>query len=314
MKNKLVKISKLTVKKLFDPFYAGAAAEVAFFFLMSLVPATIILAQLLDLFTLSLDAIKEVLESYLSEEILDVILPLLSYKPNTTISILFIVLALWSGSKALFSMMRITNYAHFGSSYFGSSLSGYVKRRIKAIITVIVVLVTIIFALNIIVFGELFIQMGVKYLNDFLGEGISFTSVWYTLRWIIGFALYFFMVSAIYFFLPTQVEDYSKLVTKSKWETVKKVVRAWLKNCKETYRMILPGSIFAAVTMFIATWIYAFYMRNIAFSNFNYLYGGLSSIIVLLLWFYVLSFILIIGIQLNVAIEEYSEEETVVEK
>ena len=309
MWDKIKKIVILTVKKLFDPFYAGGAAEISFFLLMSLVPSTILLAQLFNLFTLSMSAIKDVLGSYLSEDILNVVLPLLNYRPNATVSFLLIILALWSGSKAFFSMTRIANYAHYGSSPFSNPFTGYIKTRIKAMFTVILVLVTIIFALNIMVFGELFIQVGIKYLNDFLGQDISFRSVWYTLRWIIGLALYFFMICSIYYSMPSMPINYSKLFAKNKWQTVKNVISAWVKKQRAALKLIIPGSIFSSITMLIATWIYSYYMRNIAFSNFNILYGGLSSIIVLLLWFYVLTFILIIGIQLNVAIEELKNPE-----
>ena len=306
MKKKLVKISRLTVKKVFDPFYAGAAAEVSFFLLLSLVPATILLAQVLNLFTISLDAIRDVLFSYLSEEVLEIITPLLNYRASATVSVLLIILALWSGSRALFSMMRIANYALHGGSPFTNPFAGYVRVRIRAILAVILVLATMVFTINILVFGEVYIEIAVKYLIDFLGQDTDFRSIWYTLRWIIAFALYFLMVSSIYFILPTRTKEYSKQKSSSKFKNLLQVIAEWLNNQKTMYKMILPGSVFSTVTMLIATWVYAYYVRNIAFSNFNILYGSLSSIVVLLIWFYVLSFILIIGIQLNAAIQEYN--------
>jgi membrane protein len=67
-------------------------------------------------------------------------------------------------------------------------------------------------------------------------------------------------------------------------------------------RSIIPGAIFAAVGMLIATWLYAFYIKlSSAGQNFNILYGGLASVVLLLVWFYVIAFVLIIGIQFNAA-------------
>jgi membrane protein len=71
--------------------------------------------------------------------------------------------------------------------------------------------------------------------------------------------------------------------------------------------MIVPGSVFAAIGILFATWLYSIYMKNIALKNFNILYGGLSSVVILLIWFYLIAFILIIGIQLNAA---YAERKT----
>jgi phosphoglucomutase len=62
--------------------------------------------------------------------------------------------------------------------------------------------------------------------------------------------------------------------------------------------------------MLLATWLYSFYIAWVSSDerNFNILYGGLSSIVLLLIWFYVLSFVLIIGVQLNAAWIEVSDE------
>jgi membrane protein len=249
-----------------------------------------------------------VIGSYLSEELVNVIVPLLDYKPHGTVSVLLIILALWAGSKALFAMMRITNYAYHGGAPFTNAFVGYIRERIRAIFTIIIVLITLIFALNILVFGELFVQIALRYLNDFLNENYSFSEVWYTVRWIIAFILYFFMVSAIYYVLPNTRERYSNLLTRGKWKSFKRIVSAWMRNRKAMYKLILPGSLFSAVAMIAATWGYSYYMKHIAFVNFNILYGGLSSVIVMLLWLYVMSFILVIGIQINAAMWEYDKK------
>jgi uncharacterized BrkB/YihY/UPF0761 family membrane protein len=46
-------------------------------------------------------------------------------------------------------------------------------------------------------------------------------------------------------------------------------------------------------------------VRNIGLDNFNLLYGGLSTVVVMLLWFYIMSYIVITGIQVNAAVAEY---------
>jgi membrane protein len=157
------------------------------------------------------------------------------------------------------------------------------------------------------VFGEVILRAVLHYINDFLEEDFTFSGAWYTARWVIALILYYLTVLAIYYMLPNRESSISRLIVKGFWNTIRNFVRAWARNSREIYRMIVPGSIFAAVGMMLATWLYAIYMKY-ALRNFNILYGGLSSIVILLIWFYLLAFILIIGIQFNAAYAESKKE------
>jgi membrane protein len=302
----------LTVKKVLDPFYAGGAAEVAFFLLLSLTPTTILVAQILHLFTLSVSAIEDILTEYLREDITAIIMPLFRYNPSSAFSIALFLLALWAGSKALFSLMRISNYAYKSGMPFKNPFFGFIRERIRALITIVLIVFTLIFALNILVFGEVIVRVALRYLNDFLGQNYTFSDVWYAVRWMIALALYLFMVLAIYYMLPTRSSTISKHIAKGLWRTLRNIVSAWWRESRAILRMILPGGVFASLGMVFATWLYANYIRYVASYNFDILYGGLSSIVLLLVWFYVLAFILILGIQLNAAWAENKKRQEVV--
>lgn len=286
-----------------DPFYAGGAAEVAFFLILSLVPTSILLAQFLHVFSMSVSAITDLLREYLSEDVAEVILPFFNYRPSGPISAVLFVLALWAGSKALFSLMRMSNYAYAGGSGYRNSIFGYIRERARALVTIVLVLVTLIFALNILVFGEVIVRIVLRYLNDFLGQDYTFSGAWYTIRWIIALALYFFMVVSIYYMLPNRKSTFSRLIVKGFFRTLRNIMRHWWANNRAVFRMILPGSVFSAIGMLAVTWLYSFYIRYVTTSNRNFdiLYGGLSALALLLIWFYIIAFVLIIGIQLNAA-------------
>ena len=51
--------------------------------------------------------------------------------------------------------------------------------------------------------------------------------------------------------------------------------------------------------------IYAYYASH--FSNYDLFYGGLSNIVILMIWIYALSYILVVGIAINV--NEYQNED-----
>jgi membrane protein len=71
-----------------------------------------------------------------------------------------------------------------------------------------------------------------------------------------------------------------------------------LKIKKLRLRDVLPGSIFAAVGMLLVTIVYSIY-SNSPSSYMSALYGSLSSIIVLMFWFYLLSWVMILGMLFN---------------
>lgn len=300
------RIIVMTVKKAMDPYFAGGAAEVAFYLLMSLVPTTILLAQILNLFKLSMDVVEGLITEYVNDDIAAILLRYFDNGTASTLStsVVLIALAFWAGSKALFSLMRITNYAYLGGNPSKNPLTGYIKERARAIFTVLVILFTLVFAINIVIFGRVIVDAILTYLNGYLGGDYNVDEIWLDIRWILGFILYFFMVVSIYYLLPSSGKNYRKLIRRSKWKSIQLVIGAWLKHSKATLKTIFPGSLFASIGMMVVTWGYSIYMGSFSKDNFNILYGGLSTVVVLLLWFYLLAYVLILGIQINSIWEE----------
>ena len=69
---------------------------------------------------------------------------------------------------------------------------------------------------------------------------------------------------------------------------------------KKYFRFFSAGSIFATVLTVLASAAFAFFINN--FSQYNKLYGSIGAIIVILLWLYFNSFILLVGFELNASI------------
>jgi membrane protein len=64
-------------------------------------------------------------------------------------------------------------------------------------------------------------------------------------------------------------------------------------------RFINPGSIIAGVLMFVAESLLSYYFSN--FANYNKVFGSLTTVMVLLVWFYWISVVLLLGFELNVS-------------
>lgn len=67
------------------------------------------------------------------------------------------------------------------------------------------------------------------------------------------------------------------------------------------WRWVSVGSVFSTTLMLIASALFAFYANT--FGEYNKTYGSLAGIMVLLLWFYIISYALILGAELNAELE-----------
>lgn len=254
----------LGFRKLSDPYYQGAAAEIAFYFLLSIVPTLILLSQLLGLFSISLDGIRDWLNTDMIQvEGADMILSLLDYSPSGVNSVFLAVTAVWAASRAQFAMLRITNYTLTDGISTGK---GYVRDRIRSLKTVVITVFTIGFSLVILVYGELILKL---VFGIVAGSEIA-EKTWVMIRWPIAAALYFLMISYNYYVLPTH---------------------------RVPYRAVVPGSVFASIGLMVVTWAYSIYTS--VSSGYDILYGSFSNFVALMFWFYLLSWVLFLGVILN---------------
>lgn len=74
------------------------------------------------------------------------------------------------------------------------------------------------------------------------------------------------------------------------------------------WKLFSPGANIAGLSTVIAIWGLRYFFAN--FANYDRIYGSLAAIIVLLVWFYYISIVLLIGFELNAAIELASNQQT----
>ena len=71
-------------------------------------------------------------------------------------------------------------------------------------------------------------------------------------------------------------------------------------------KYVNKGAIFTTIGWVILTAIFSYYANNIA--NYDLLYGSLSSLVVMMIWIYVMAYILVIGIAINTNIYKVEKE------
>jgi membrane protein len=111
------------------------------------------------------------------------------------------------------------------------------------------------------------------------GLGNAFTVVWNVVSWPVILALVLTAIALVYYLAPA---------VRQRWQ--------W----------VTPGSVFAGVVWIAASLGLQFYVRW--FGNYNATYGSIGGVILLLLWLYVSSLVLLLGAEINSEIEQAAAE------
>jgi membrane protein len=173
------------------------------------------------------------------------------------------LIALWSASNAMSVLVKAINRAHAFDD-----TRGMVKQRALSVGLTIGLSVLVLASFVLFVFGQ---QIGEILANAF-GLGDLFTIGWNILRWPALILLFVAALSILYWLAPVEH------------------VRP---------RTQLTGALLATLLWLIATAGFSVYLN---FSDPGNAYGVIGGLIVLLLFLYISSIVIIIGVELNAAI------------
>jgi len=145
------------------------------------------------------------------------------------------------------------------------------KRRLVALILTMVLVVSMILCIAAMTLGEITINYLKKEL-DYEGN-LTIYVIKFTQWALLGF-LYFINVSILYRYGPAHAK---------KW------------------KFFSAGSWLATILAFLTIWGFSFYINN--FSAYNKLYGSIGTLMVIMIWLYLNSLILLIGFELNASVD-----------
>jgi len=255
-----------------DPYYHGFAAQISFYMMLSVVPILILIIQLLGLIGISMETALNVVEQYTGNSISNVLSIIFEFSSIGFGNIIFLVIALWAGSRASFAISRIANYTMTEGQNTGKN---YFIERARAILTMLLTMISLVVAIVILCYGKIILIGALTALRI---DDTSFVdSFWLWLRWPLAFVLYFFIIGYNFYILPT---------------------------VRKPFRTVIPGALFASIGMLIVSWVYTFYTSSLV--NYDIMYGALSSVVALMIWFLLLSWVLILGLMCNKVVEDTS--------
>lgn len=147
----------------------------------------------------------------------------------------------------------------------------WLKRRLIAFVLTLVIFISIIICIGAMTIGEIalnYIKSGLHIKGNFMYYLIQLT------RWALLGILYFVTISILYRYGPAHAK---------KW------------------RLFSAGSWLATILAFLTIWGFSFYINH--FGSYNKVYGSIGTLIVIMIWLYLNSFILLMGFELNASID-----------
>ena len=244
------------------------ASAIAFNFVMAIPPATIFLFTLIPYLPIT---------QSLQQELYKLIKDIIPGERNNAVLINFLQDFINNPRNGLLSIGFILSL-YFSSNAmmgimrsFDKNYAGFKKRsnwqRRKAALRLTVLLYVFVMA-------SLVALIAREVVLEWLGiENASLRALLSNLRWSVIFLLFFGCISSIYRLAPS-------------------VHKKW--------KLINPGSIVATSLMLITSGALSWWVAN--FSNYNQLYGSISTVLIIMILIFINSLILLIGFELNVSI------------
>lgn len=190
---------------------------------------------------------------------------ILSGPPQSLLTVA-ILGALWTASSSVEALRTILNRI-----YKVKSPPAYIWRRLLSIGQFMILMLVLMMVMSFLVFFPVFME---NILLPFLAKlkvSIDFYSfIPMYLRYVAVSGILFFAISWLYYILP---------------------------NVKLRFIDVLPGALLVVIGWVISGYLLSEYIKN--FQQVNLIYGSLGGVIIALIFFYILSMILIFGSEFN---------------
>jgi membrane protein len=267
-----MELIKRTLKETSADNVLGLAAQLAYYFLLALVPAIVFLVAMTSFFPPGvIDNMMASAAGVMPPDMLSLLqdqMDSLRGGEDTGVLSFGLLMALWSSSAAMVAATDALNRA-----YDIEEGRPWWKVRLNAIIMTVALAVFVLVAFTLVVAGPSIAEA----LAARMGLGQVFTTLWNIVQWPVAFVLVVIAVALINYLGPDAEQDWT-----------------W----------ITPGAVLATVLWLAASLAFKFYVTS--FADYNATYGSLGGVIVLMLWFYISSLAILVGAEMNAEIEHAS--------
>ncbi|MCD2207718.1 YihY/virulence factor BrkB family protein [Listeria booriae] len=272
-KTKLKQVGEIAKTNWKNARITSHAAQLTFYILLSILPMMLVFGNLIPLLPIPKEEIYNTLQTFMPPEVYDILHPviesMLTNASGTAIS-LGLITAIWSASKCFSALQEVLNIV-----YQAPDRKNFIVTRIMSFLMMLVIIVVIGAVVFVFAFGE---QI-VTFLQDQFDLKLDALADLGATKWFITPIFLFILFLIIYWLVPNV-----------KWKIRKSVV----------------GALFATIGWLAATELLSAY---VSFQGDKILgFGSLSIMIVIMLWLYFVSIILLLGAFINVIIDAYKQQ------
>lgn len=266
--SKYAKFLKQLLYRIREDNVTAIGAQLSYYLVLSIFPLIIFLLNMLSYTPIAREDVLYNIIILVPTDLQRLVSTIIIEAINTSNAPLLSVSAItgiWAASKGIMALIRVLNKA-----YDVEETRAYFELRLLAIIFTVALLILLTIVLLTLVFGEF---LGNK-LFEFLGIGQNFITFWHYFRIIISLSFMILIFTLMYRYIPS------------------------IKNGKKIkFKHALPGAIFSTIGWIVTSTIFSYYVNN--FGNYSKTYGSLGGIVVLLIWLYLSSIIIILGGEIN---------------
>ena len=250
-----------------------SGASLTYFLILSLFPFLIVLLNILSYTSLVRErAVLDMLHFLPMDiqAIIEVFLNDLSSSSSQGLLSVAAFIGLWTASSGVKAIIKAINMA-----YDYAENRHFLKLRGLSVLFTIALLLMITLVMISLILGPVLGKM----LFERIGYGDSFMFRWNYLRYIIPLA-YMMLIFALLYKLSPNIG----------------------KNLRIPIREVLPGAVFATIAWVSLSLLLSYYVSN--FGKYAITYGSLGGVIVLLIWMYYSSIVIVLGGEINATLED----------
>ena len=252
------------------------AASIAFNFFLAVFPALLFLSTLIPYIPITnfqtelMDLLEQLIPAETFETIEETLADIVMYPRSGLLSIgcITTIIIVSNGVTAVIRAFNASINTH--------ETRGFLRLRASSLIMVGLITVLLATAIALLIFGRTILAYLIAKRILF---GTFSTVMFYVVQWLVILSLCIVSVSVIYYFAPAQHTHMGFIST---------------------------GSVMATLLLLLTSAGFGFYLAN--FSNYNALYGSIGTLIAILVWLNLNSYIFLLGFELNLSIQAAHEK------
>ncbi len=239
-------------------------AQLTYYLILAIFPFLIFLVAMISFTPLSPDEILRSLQRFLPQSSHDTIRSTLieiQQARSQTLLSFGMMGTIWSASKGVDAIMKALNKA-----YDEEETRRYYQVKGISVLFTLALAVSIALTFFLLILGE---WVG-NQMFAFFSIPDSFDALWGAGKYAIPLAVLALVFVSLYKYIP---------------------------NCRLTFKEVLPGAAFSTCGWIVTSLFFSFYVNN--FGSYTKTYGSLGGVIVLLIWLYLSSVIIVLAGEIN---------------